>query len=273
MLSNFVTGFTASDGSVAMPMAGTVPPPGGGPGVTATASGSVSSGGSDVTRLVGSLFQTVYMSVEGVDGFLQARLSAAMSDVTITATLGPNIPRSYTAVYRVASAAGAVGATASVMNTVRPSSSTSAFFVIFNESPVPFRNTGCNASIPRGWYTGARLQETSGVTFTPSTLVQKLDGNVASFLVESFASRFGACGGSASNPGVILANGAVCGTVGVCTASTFSTYQFSISGTDANGHAVTFDSPLLQLGPRPAGQSTRLPESSPVAMAPTPILR
>src|SRR5205807_193538 len=97
-------------------------------------------------------------------------------------------------------------------------------------------------------YTTARVQETSGVAFTPVTLVQKLDGNVTSLLTESFNSRFGACAGGAFSQGVIPGNGAVCGSVGVCTSSNFSSYQFQFAGTDANGHSVTFDSPLLQLG-------------------------
>lgn len=135
-----------------------------------------------------------------------------------------------------------------------PTSKTSAFAATFDENPVPFRSTGCNASIPQGWYTIAHLQETGGVSFTPSTLIQKLDGNVVSFLVESFNSRFGACAGSPFNPGVIPANGAVCASVGVCASGSYSTYQFQIIGSDANGHALTFDSPLLQLGARPPGQ-------------------
>jgi hypothetical protein len=134
--------------------------------------------------------------------------------------------------------------------------------VTFDENPVVFRSTGCSFSTPQGWYTQARLQETGGAIFTPITLTQKLDGNVVSFLTESFNSRFGACSGMAFTPGMILANGAVCGTIGVCTAGAFATYQFSVSGTDANGHALTFDSPVLQLGARLAGQSIPLAQSS-----------
>src|SRR5712692_4812567 len=107
---------------------------------------------------------------------------------------------------------------------------TSAFTVTFDQNPVPFRSTGCSASVPQGWYTGARIQETGGVTFTPSTLVQKLDGSVNSILTESFNSRFGACAGSPFSPGMILANGAVCASVGVCTTSSFGNYQFQITG-------------------------------------------
>jgi len=147
---------------------------------------------------------------------------------------------------------------------------TSAFTVTFDENPVVFRSTGCSFSTPQGWYTQARLQETGGVIFTPTTLTQKLDGNVVSFLTESFNSRFGACSGMAFTPGMILANGAVCGTIGVCTAGAFATYQFSVSGTDANGHALTFDSPVLQLGARPAGQSISFAESSLTPRAPAP---
>jgi hypothetical protein len=149
-----------------------------------------------------------------------------------------------------------------------PTPSTSSIAVTFDANPVAFSSTGCSFSTPQGWYTQARVQETGGVTFTPSTLTQKLDGNTVSFLVESFNSRFGACNGMAFTPGVILANGAVCGVVGVCTASSFTTYQFSVAGTDANGHALTFNSPVLQLGARPAGQSMSTTDLSLMPRAP-----
>ena len=158
--------------------------------------------------------------------------------------------------------------------------STAAFAATFDQNPVPFRSTGCSFSTPAGWFTQVRVQETAGVSFTPATLTQKLDGNTVSFLAESFGSRFGSCSGSAFTPGVIAANGAVCATIGVCTAGSYATYQFSIAGADANGHAITFDSPMLQLGARPAGQSlvlapalltSRSPESVPHASLPMRI--
>jgi hypothetical protein len=136
---------------------------------------------------------------------------------------------------------------------VPPAPRSSSFAVTFGDNPVPFRSTGCNASTPQGWYTTARVQETSGVPFTPATLVQKLDGNTTSLLTESFGSRFGACPGGTFDQGVIPANGAVCGSIGVCTSNRFGSYQFQFAGTDANGHSITFDSPLLQLSPVPPG--------------------
>jgi hypothetical protein len=84
------------------------------------------------------------------------------------------------------------------------------------------------------------------VAFRVSALTQKLDGTVSSDLAESFDSRFGACGDTSFTPGMILAKGAACGVAGVCTTVLYHTYQFSITGTDANGHMVTFDSPVLQ---------------------------
>jgi hypothetical protein len=101
--------------------------------------------------------------------------------------------------------------------------------------------------VPQGWYTTARIQETAGVAFMPATLTQKLDGAAAASLAESFASRFGACAGAAFTPGTIAANGAACGVIGICTTNTYTTYQFEMSGTDANGHALTVPSPTLQL--------------------------
>jgi hypothetical protein len=127
---------------------------------------------------------------------------------------------------------------------------TSVLTVSFDENPVPFRSTGCSFSTPQGWYTSARIRETAGVAFTPATLTQKLDGNTVASLAESFGSRFGACSGMTFTPGIISANGAVCGTIGICSSSTFATYQLSIAGTDANGHGLTFDSPVLRLGAR-----------------------
>jgi hypothetical protein len=131
-----------------------------------------------------------------------------------------------------------------------PSAATSALTVTFSENPVPFRSTGCNGSVPQGWYTTARIQETAGLAFTPGTLTQKVDGTVAAFLTESFASRFGACNGAAFTPGIIAANGAVCGVVGVCTGDTYRTYQLEVTGTDANGRPITIASPVLQLTAR-----------------------
>ena len=150
-----------------------------------------------------------------------------------------------------------------------PPPGTSALTAAFEQNPVPFRSTGCSFSTPQGWYTPVRLAETGGVAFTPATLTQRLNGSTVPFLDESYESRFGACTGAAFTPGVINANGAVCGTVGVCTASSFATYQFSITGTDANGRAITFDSPVLQLGARPAGQSLSLAPSLLISRAPT----
>jgi hypothetical protein len=126
-------------------------------------------------------------------------------------------------------------------------SATASFTVTFGQSPLPFRTSGCSFLTPQGWYTEARIQERSGVSFTVASLTQKLDGSAAGNLNESFGSRFGACSGSTFTPGTIAANGVVCGTVGICTTGSFNTYQFSIAGTDANGHAVTIDSPVLQL--------------------------
>jgi hypothetical protein len=138
---------------------------------------------------------------------------------------------------------------------VSPPASAAAFAVTFGENPVPFRSTGCNGASPQGWYTTARIQETAGVAFTAARLTQKLEGAVAGVLNESFDSRFGACSGAAFTPGAIAARGAACGIVGVCTTDTYRTYQLEISGTDANGHAVTFSSPVLQLDARAAARA------------------
>jgi hypothetical protein len=145
---------------------------------------------------------------------------------------------------------GACGGSSSSPTPTPPPLPTATFTVTFEQNPVPFRPTGCSFSTPSGWYTAARIQETAGVAFTVTTLTQKLDGAAAGFLAESFNSRFAACSGLSFTPGMILANGAACATVGACTTSTYSTYQFSLAGTDANGHTITFDSPVLQLGAR-----------------------
>ena len=131
-----------------------------------------------------------------------------------------------------------------------PTPATAAVTIAFDSNPVSFSSAGCSFSTPPGWFTQAKIQETAGVAVTVTTLTQKLDGSAAGVLAESFNSRFGACSGSIFTPGTIAAGGAVCGTVGVCTTGAYSSYQFSIAGTDANGHAVTFDSPVLRFNPR-----------------------
>ena len=154
-----------------------------------------------------------------------------------------------------AAAAAACGKSSATAPTPAPAGPpTAAFQVTFGENPVPFRASGCSFSTPSGWYTSARIQETAGVAVTVSSLTQKVDGATAGFLNETFNSRFGACSGAAFTPGMILGSGAACGTVGACTTAAYATYQFSIGGTDANGHTISYDAPVLQLGARPAGQ-------------------
>jgi hypothetical protein len=120
-VSSFATGVTAADGSVAQLQRGSPPVPSGGPDITATSPGTVSSGGTDLVRLRASAsFQTVYVSVDGADGFFQLPLAAPTTDITITTALAPSIPSaSYTALYRAQSSSGAVGSPASVTNTVQ----------------------------------------------------------------------------------------------------------------------------------------------------------
>ena len=155
-----------------------------------------------------------------------------------------------------------------------PASPSARLQVTFDQNPVPFRSSGCSFSMPSGWYTSARVQETAGVALAVTTLTQKLDGATVSFLTESFDSRFGACAGLTFTPGMILAGGAACGTVGACTDGNHSTYQFSLAGTDANGHTISFDTPVLQLGARPAGQVAlaHAAPSAPMAPASAPIV-
>ncbi|HEV3142210.1 MAG TPA: hypothetical protein VGY57_16905 [Vicinamibacterales bacterium] len=154
----------------------------------------------------------------------------------------------------IASAFAACTGSSSSTAPSTPAPPTASFTVTFDENPVPFRSSGCSFSTPQGWYTTAHIQEKSGVAFNPGALTQKLDGNVAASLSESFGSRFGACSGQSFTPGTIAANGSACGIVGICTSTRYGNYQFSIAGTDANGHAVTIDSPVLQFGAIPAGQ-------------------
>jgi hypothetical protein len=132
-----------------------------------------------------------------------------------------------------------------------PPPATAAVTITFDENPVAFRSTGCSFATPQGWYAQARIQETAGVAVTVTSLTQRLDGAANSNLAESFNSRFGACAGGTFTAGTIPASGTVCGVVGVCTTASHGTYQFSITGTDANAHAVTFDSPVLRFNPRP----------------------
>ena len=172
-------------------------------------------------------------------------------------------------------ACGAKSATTSTSTTptspTSPLPATASFTATYDENPVPFRATGCSFSTPQGWFTPVRLQETGGAAVTVSTLTQKLDGAAASALAESFNSRFGACASADFSPGMVLARGSVCAIVGICTTSAFSNYQFQITGVDANGHSITFDSPILQFGARPAGAPSEVSRASIGRMSVLPV--
>jgi len=131
--------------------------------------------------------------------------------------------------------------------TTSPAPSTAALTATFDDNPVSYKTAGCSFSTPQGWYTNVKVQETNGIAVTVTSLTQKLDGGPAvGILDESFNSRFGACSGDSFQSSMIPARGSVCAVVGVCTTGTYGTYQFTIAGSDANGHSITFDSPVLR---------------------------
>ncbi len=155
----FITGFTASDGSVAQQRAGSPPTPNGGPDLTVTSSGSVAAGGADVVRpWAASPFQKIYVDVTGATGFYEIPLNAATTDISVTARLAADIPKtSFLAGYRAASPAGLVGQPSTVNNTVQTPPST---------TPPP---AGGNVNVAGTWSQGGvpyYVLSQSGTTVT-----------------------------------------------------------------------------------------------------------
>ncbi len=120
-VDQYISSITASDGSVATRRTGAPPAPNGGPDLTATSSGAVSSGGTDSVRLrAASAFQKVYAGIEGTEGYYELPLNAPTVDITVTTRLASSIPsNNYLASYRAASPSGLVGNPSTVNNTVQ----------------------------------------------------------------------------------------------------------------------------------------------------------
>jgi hypothetical protein len=95
-----------------------------GPSVSATSStsGNVTGKGADIVTLrASSAFQTVYVSIGGVDGYLQLALAAPVTELTVALDTASNLPRSsFTTSYRVASSTGLIGAATTISNVVSP---------------------------------------------------------------------------------------------------------------------------------------------------------
>ena len=134
-VTDFTTGMQSSDGTSngVLSSHGSPPAASGGPALTATSSGTSSSatvinGGSSLVHLhSASSFSTVFMSVidDPLDGFFTLTLPAATTDTFVVVELGRTIPvNTFQTVFSVRSAAGLVGTSASIANTVNTSAVT-----------------------------------------------------------------------------------------------------------------------------------------------------
>jgi|SRR6266850_40404 len=138
-VTNFVTGVTASDGTVASQQSGTPPVASGGPTITASTSSSAIPNGTDLTQLQsGTPFQSVYVSVtntsgiapfslspnrigplDAASGYFLLRLPAPVTTVLVLSSLGSISTGSrFTLAYAVANAGGAVGAAVTSTKTI-----------------------------------------------------------------------------------------------------------------------------------------------------------
>jgi hypothetical protein len=111
-LVSLVTSLTGNDGSIGTEHPGTMPRFSDGPTIVATVSTDmVVAGGSNTLELQSrEPFQTVYMSVTGLDGFFDLHLSSATSDATVTLSIASGVPSgAFQGVWTVASPYGLVG--------------------------------------------------------------------------------------------------------------------------------------------------------------------
>lgn len=114
-----VTGVSTVDGTPATFHPGALPTPHGALTVTVPASGSVINGGStQITVTASSDIITVYVSVEGADGYYTLTVPAGSSAAAVLLTLAQLLPPELTLVFEAADAAGDVSAPATLPTTV-----------------------------------------------------------------------------------------------------------------------------------------------------------
>jgi hypothetical protein len=176
-ISDFAANVITIDGIGAVLTPGSPPASALGPSVSATSStsGNVTGKGADIVTLrASSAFQTVYVSIGGVDGYLQLALAAPVTELTVALDTASNLPRSsFTTSYRVASSTGLIGAATTISNVVSPPA---------NDSYSMTKGTTFTVSAP-GVLGNDLLGSSSGarVDFLEFSGARPLPANVTSF--------------------------------------------------------------------------------------------
>jgi hypothetical protein len=132
LLTSVVTSLTGTDGSIGVFHRGSVPCPSnnggplgdgclGLPNIIATVfSGSIIAGGSGTVALhANESFQTVYMSVNGLDGFFALQLSRATSDATVVLSIASIPAGTFQSFWRLATPSGIVGVVTTILFAVQ----------------------------------------------------------------------------------------------------------------------------------------------------------
>lgn len=263
-ITNYVSGITAGDGATATQQPGSLPAPSDGPSVSVTAASSVAPADSTSAQLQSvSPFQTVYVTVsnrgQAVNGFWQVRLPNPISSAVITVKLGTQLPSSsFDIVYSVATAAGAVGAQATVpTRVVGAGHDVANLQIALSPDPVPYGGRTCAVGgVPQPFtWNGitVRIHETNGVPFTVVAWhgnwhYNGLSSQRFDYPIGNFASYFSACGNGSTT---IPANGTFCSGTSDCFGATVNTFRWhlSVDGVDANGHSLSFSSQTVTMLP------------------------
>lgn len=113
-VANVIEGLSVSGSGTATVKTGSAPAASGGPAASVASVASVGQGGTgEVTVSSGTAFRKIYVSVTGKEGYYEVTLPTDVSTATLLATFGTSATGSITVNYAVATAAGAIGATAS----------------------------------------------------------------------------------------------------------------------------------------------------------------
>ena len=259
-VTSFVAGVTTSSTTPvqATQRAGAPPAANGGPPVTATGPQTAINNGGGAYGLVSATpFQKVIVSVStsassAPDGFFELTLPAEATSVAVVVSYGPSIPSAFSARFQVVTAAGLVGPESAIPITITAGTQGRASLAATaTPDPAPYLNGAACFLFPLSvcayeFQVTFRELNGVGVTLTSSqeSFSTTFGPHSVAFPVTTISPR-----GTASVPRGVLCDmtDTACRLGFSSLGSQQQTFHLSVSGTDANGNAITFSTSVVLL--------------------------
>lgn len=259
-VTSFVAGVTSSSTTPiqATQRAGVPPAANGGPPVTATGPPTAINNGGGAYGLVSATpFVKVIVSVStsastAPDGFFELTLPAEVTSAAVVVSYGSSIPSSFSARFQVVTAAGLVGPESVVpIALTAGNQGRASLAATATPDPAPYLNGAACFLFPLSvcaYEFQVTFRELNGVGVTLTSSQESFSTTSGPHAVPFPVTTIGARGTVSVPRGVLCDMGDAACRLGFSSlGQQQQTFNLSVSGTDANGNAITFSTSVVLL--------------------------